>query len=76
MPHVEIKCFPGRTKEQKSECANKVAEAVAEAMGCNLSSVSVAIKDVDSTDWKTKVWDACIVPDEEYIYKKPGYSCE
>lgn len=26
MPHVEIKCFSGRTDEQKRKCAEKVAE--------------------------------------------------
>ena len=30
MPHIEIKCFTGRTDEQKRQCAEKVAEAVAE----------------------------------------------
>lgn len=24
MPHVEIKCFPGRTEEQKKLCAEKI----------------------------------------------------
>ena len=23
-----------------------------------------------------KVWDAHITPDEPYLYKKPGYTCE
>jgi len=26
MPHVEIKCFPGRTENQKKLCAEKVSE--------------------------------------------------
>ena len=26
MPHIEIKCFPGRTEEQKALLANKLAE--------------------------------------------------
>lgn len=76
MPHVEIKCFAGRTDEQKTICAEKVAEIIAETLGCKTSSVSVAIKDVLEEEWKEKVWDASIVPDEQYLYKKPGYSCE
>jgi len=47
MPHVEIKCFSGRTEEQKRRCAEKVAEDISEILGCKISSVSVAIKDVD-----------------------------
>ncbi len=30
MPHVEIKCYPGRTEEVKQKCADKVAADVAE----------------------------------------------
>lgn len=57
MPHVEIKCFPGRTEEQKTRCAEKIAEDIAEILGCNTSSVSVAIKDISEAEWKEKVWD-------------------
>lgn len=74
MPHVEIKCFSGRTDEQKSRCAEKIAQDIAELLGCETTSVSVAIKDIPPEDWKEKVWDADIVPDEKYLYKKPGYT--
>ena len=60
MPHVEIKCFPGRTEEQKTRCAE--------------SSVSVAIKEIAQDDWKSQVWDTQIAPDNN-LYKKPGYTC-
>jgi 4-oxalocrotonate tautomerase len=76
MPHVEIQCFPGRTEEQKQLCAEKIADVVAETLGCKTSSVSVAIKEVVEADWKEQVWDRCVVPDAEYLYKKPGYTCD
>ena len=76
MPHVEIKCFPGRTEEQKKLCAEKIAEDIAETFGCKLSSVSVSIKDIPQEEWKEKVWDASIVPEADYLYKTPGYTCE
>lgn len=76
MPHVEIKCFPGRTEEQKKLCAEKIAEDIAETLGCKLSSVSISIKDIPQEEWKEKVWDASIVPDTDYLYKTPGYTCE
>lgn len=76
MPHVEIKCFPGRSEAQKKECAEKLAEVLAETLGCKTSSVSVSIKDVSPDDWKEKVWDVYIKPDMEALHKKPGYSCE
>lgn len=76
MPHIEIKCFPGRTEEQKEKCAEAVTKAVAETMGCAETSVSVAIKEVAQDDWKEKVWDAQIMADETVLYKKPGYTCD
>ncbi len=76
MPHVEIKCFPGRTDETKELCAERVAEVIAETMGCKASSVSVAIKEVPQSDWKAEVWDKSIAPEFDSLYKKPGYTCE
>ena len=76
MPHVEIKCYPGRTEEQKKLCAEKIAEDIAQTLGCGLESVSVAIKEVQQEDWKKEVWDAQIVADKEVLYKAPGYNCE
>lgn len=76
MPHVEIKCFSGRTDEQKTECAEKIAEVIANTLGCKTSSVSVSIKDVDEEKWKEEVWDKEIVLNEDFLYKKPGYSCD
>jgi 4-oxalocrotonate tautomerase len=75
MPHVVIKCFPGRTEEQKIKCAEEVTKAIAETMGCNESSVSVDIKEIAQDDWKDRVWDKEILPLEN-LYKKPGYTCE
>ena len=76
MPHVEIKCFEGRTDKQKTACAERIAQVIAETLGCKTSSVSVAIKDIQEKDWKTEVWDKSIAPDEKYLYKRPGYSCD
>ena len=73
MPHIEIKCYPGRSEEQKRLFAEKVAQAAADALGCKLSSVSVAIKEIEKENWKKDVWDKQIVPDEKYLYKKPEY---
>lgn len=76
MPHIEISLYPGRTEDQKYECARKIAEDVAAIMGAKISSVSVAIKDVTPDDWKSEVWDKKIVGNDDILYKKPGYTCE
>ena len=75
MPHVEIKCFPGRTEEQKQKCAEEITKAITETMGFAASSVSIAIKEISQDDWKEKVWDKEIAPQEAELYKKPGYTC-
>lgn len=76
MPHVVIKCFPGRSEKQKKECAEKISEVIANTLGCKIESVSVAIKDIPENSWKTEVWDKEIKPDEKALFKKPGYSCD
>ncbi|MGI6188328.1 MAG: 4-oxalocrotonate tautomerase [Clostridiales bacterium] len=76
MPHVEIKCYPGRTEEQKKKCADKIAEDLVEILGCSISSVFVAIKEIPEEEWKEKVWDVDIAPNEKYLYIKPGYTYE
>ena len=76
MPHIEIRCFSGRTEEQKKQCAEKIADAIAGTLGCKTSSVSVAIIDVPEEEWKEKVWDKYIAPEMNDLYKKPGYTCE
>ena len=76
MPHVEINCYPGRTEEVKQKCAEKIAEDIAATLGCNLSSVSVTIREVLQEDWKAQVWDEKIMTSGETLYKKPGYTCD
>lgn len=38
MPHIEIKCYPGRTEEQKKKCAEEVTKAITESLGCTNNS--------------------------------------
>ncbi|MDO5561104.1 MAG: tautomerase family protein [Oscillospiraceae bacterium] len=73
MPHIEIKCFPGRSEEQKKLLAQKVAQDTAEILNSKISSVSVVIKDVEEDNWKEEVWDKQILADKDFLYKKPGY---
>lgn len=72
MPHIEIKCYPGRTEEVKKACAERVADVVAQSMGCDISAVSVSIAEVAREDWKSEVWDKQIEGNPE-LYVNPGY---
>ena len=76
MPHVEISCYPGRTEEMKQKCAEKIAEDIAATLGCGLSSVSVAIREIPQDDWKDQIWDRKIAPAGQDLYVKPGYTCD
>lgn len=76
MPHVEISCYPGRTEEMKQKCAEKIAEDIAATLGCNLSSVSVTIREIAQQDWKEIIWNGKITPAGQELYVKPGYTCD
>ena len=76
MPHVEIKCYPGRTEEVKKRCAEKVAGDIAEYLGCSASSVSVSIKEVPQENWKEQVYEGHIMADKASLYVEPGYTCD
>lgn len=65
-----------KNRGAKEIIADKIANDVAEIFKTKLSSVSVTIKDISEDEWKEKVWDVNIVPDDEFLYKKPGYTCD
>ncbi len=73
MPHVIVKLWPGRSEEQKVELAEAIARDVVDIMDSGESSVSVAIEEVASSDWKEKVYKPDIIEKSETLYKKPGY---
>ena len=68
--------FPGKNGRAKKALCQKISEVIAETLGCKLTSVSVAIKDVPEASWKEEVWDKEIKADKNYLFKEPGYTCE
>ena len=74
MPHVDIKCFPrDLNDEQKVALAADITEVLIRHLNSKESSVSVALKQVEPSDWQ-QVWDSEIAPQMEQLIKKPGYS--
>lgn len=73
MPHVIVKCYKGRTEEQKKELASRIAKDVQEVLGARMDSISIDIKDVDPKDWDS-VYESDIEPNLDTLYKKPHYS--
>ena len=73
MPHVTLKMMAGRPEEKKQELAQKLAQVVKDVIGSADASVSVAIFDIESDKWTSDVYDPEIVPNEDKLYKRPGY---
>ncbi len=74
MPHVIVKLWPGRSEQEKVALAEAIVEDVVDILGSGEQSVSVAIEEVASGDWKEKVYQPDILDKPETLYKKPGYS--
>jgi 4-oxalocrotonate tautomerase len=74
MPHVIVKLWPGKSEEQKSRLAERIAEDVMEVLGYGEESVSVAMEEIDSAEWAEKVYRTDIVGASDRLYKEPGYT--
>lgn len=73
MPHVIVKMYAGRSKQQKTRLAEAITDAVTRTLGYGAESVSVAIEDVAPADWTANVYKPDILGKPATIYKQPGY---
>ena len=73
MPHVIVKLWPGKSKQQKALLAEKIASDVMDVLNYGEESVSVGFEEIKSQDWKDKVYKPDIRDKWEKLYKKPGY---
>jgi 4-oxalocrotonate tautomerase len=76
MPHVIVKLWPGKTKQEKQRLADALAKDVMEILHYGEESVSVAIEEVSSKDWAEKVYRRDIEAHPDQLYKKPGYDID
>ncbi len=53
MPMVRIELYPGRTAQQKTDCARAVVEAVVKHLGTTAAATQVMFVDVEKSDWLT-----------------------
>ncbi len=72
MPHISIKMLEGRTDEQKKIAAQKVADALVEAVGCSYDHVSVSVEDYSKVEWQGVFKDE-VKKKSEYLFKEPNY---
>ncbi len=74
MPHVIVKLWPGKSKQQKARLAEAITRDVMNVLNYGEESVSVAFEEVSPEDWAEKVYTPDIVNNAENVYKKPGYT--
>jgi 4-oxalocrotonate tautomerase len=74
MPHVIIKLYPGRTKEQKIKLADEIVKDVITIAKYDAKSVSLAIEEIEKEDWPEKVYKPDILNSKDRLYKEPGYN--
>ena len=74
MPHVIVKLWPGKSEKQKQLLAEEITQAVMRILNYGDESVSVAMQEISSADWKAKVYRPDIMAHPEMLYKKPGYT--
>lgn len=74
MPHVIVKLWPGKTEDQKQRLADAIVKDVMGVLNNGEDSVSVAIEEIDSREWREKVYQPDIIEKADTLYKKPGYT--
>lgn len=72
MPHIVVKLWPGRNEEIKNNLAKKIADVVVEELKVDIGDVSVAIEEVNRSDWGEQVYKREI-KDNSNLYVKPDY---
>ncbi len=73
MPHVIVKLWPDKTEQQKTRLAQAIAKDVMDILHYGEESVSIAMEEVNSQDWKEKVYKPDIQKNWDKLYKQPGY---
>lgn len=72
MPHVIVKMYPGRSREQKQKLADELAKTVIAVLGSKPESISIGIEDVGPDDWDEEVRKPDIVAKPDTIFKAMG----
>ena len=73
MPHIILKIAAGKSEAEKLSIAQTLSDALTGSLGIEEKSLSVAVEDIEVSDWVEKVFIPDIQAKPEQIYKKPGY---
>jgi 4-oxalocrotonate tautomerase len=73
MPHVIVKLYSGRSKQQKNALAEALTRAIVETLRSGEESISIGIEEFEPKDWTAQVYKPDIIGKAGTLYKKPGY---
>ena len=73
MPHVHVKMYPGRTREQKQKLTDRIVKAMNETMGIEPKWVSVSYEEIEPEVWDEVVVKPDIAGKKEFLFKPPEY---
>jgi 4-oxalocrotonate tautomerase len=74
MPHVAIKLYPGRSREQLMALTGRIVTAMEETIGAKPDTVSVSFEEIEPSDWDEKVVKPDIADKIDMLTKLPGYT--
>ncbi|MGJ7914456.1 tautomerase family protein [Massilia sp. LXY-6] len=73
MPHIIVKLWPGKSRQQKQKLADEITRSVTRVLAYGDESVSVGFEEVSAGDWMTEVYQPDIAAKQDSLFKKPGY---
>jgi 4-oxalocrotonate tautomerase len=73
MPHIIVKLWPGKSRQQKQHLADEITRSVTSVLGYGDESVSVGFEEVSAGEWMDKVYEPDIVAKQGSLFKRPGY---
>jgi 4-oxalocrotonate tautomerase len=73
MPHVIVKLWPGKSEQQKTHLAEAITNDVTSILHYGEESVSVAMEEIQPSEWAEKVYRPELKANLDKLYKKPGY---
>ncbi|WP_419727334.1 tautomerase family protein [Terrisporobacter petrolearius] len=70
MPHINIKMYPGRSEEVKSNLAKHTKEFMIKELEMDEKFISVSVEEIEKENWQSEVTDK--IKDEE-LYERPNF---
>ena len=76
MPHITVQMFPGRNDEIKKNLAEKLAKVASEELGRGIEHFSVSVEDIPQDEWKERVFNKIVDPDNKNIFVTYSFMIE